>query len=460
MNEECKWICDAYVKKLFTKLYFPSNNDKINEINKYHSNCVIHNNRFSFLKPENDETDDIVRTRKYKLQINFKQKQIIFKWMKSCRNVYNTCVNKKSTNTNYKKLKLEIFNDIYGKNKKNCPYDILTDEVRSYCSNLKSAISNKKSGNIKSFQLKPRSFFRGQSILIPKKSLQTSGFFKTKLGEIKNFGKYINIKNITCDCRLLYDKFFDKFYLYVPEHKKPNKVKNIHRKNVVALDPGEKTFISYYSHNNYGKIGDDIRKPILKIEKKIRKCQRILSKKNNKFNKKLKNKKAIVTKKRKCYRKINNIVKELHNKTSLYLCRNYKKILIPDFKTQKMVTNKTEMKKKIKENILKIKNNKVEMRKYSRKCRLSGRVKFVLNMLSFYKFKQHLLNKSQEYGCKVEVVTEEYTSRCCGKCGKLSSKYDGREKECEYCGVRINRDINGARNILIKNYDKWLKLRS
>jgi transposase len=122
-----------------------------------------------------------------------------------------------------------------------------------------------------------------------------------------------------------------------------------------------------------------------------------------------------------------------------------------------MVKNKEEMKKKVKENIIKIKDDKNKIREYTKKCRLNGRVKFVLNMLSHYKFRQQLLNKSQEHGCKVDVITEEFTSQCCGKCGKLSNNYNKREKECIYCHAKINRDVNGARNILIKNYNKWLK---
>ena len=188
------------------------------------------------------------------------------------------------------------------------------------------------------------------------------------------------------------------------------------------------------------------------------KYQRILSQKKNKSGNTLLNRKAIKKKINRCYRKIHNLVKELHNQTSLYLCRNYDKILIPKFETQKMI--KQNIKRSNKNNIKKIKeeniNVKEKIRNYSKKCRLNGRVKFVLSMLSHYKFRQQLLNKCQEYGCLMEVVTEEYTSQCCGRCGKLDNVYINREKHCQHCSAEINRDINGARNILIKNYKCWL----
>jgi putative transposase len=94
---------------------------------------------------------------------------------------------------------------------------------------------------------------------------------------------------------------------------------------------------------------------------------------------------------------------------------------------------------------------KEAVRSIYKKRRLNGRVKFTLNMLSHYKFRQHLINKSNEYGCKVIIVTEEYTSKACTRCGIKSDKYKKRRKKCESCGYKIDRDINGSRNILIKN---------
>ena len=92
--------------------------------------------------------------------------------------------------------------------------------------------------------------------------------------------------------------------------------------------------------------------------------------------------------------------------------------------------------------------------------RLNKRVKFVLNMLSHYKFKQHLINKCDEYGCNIEIVTEEYTSKCCSRCGILSDNYKNREKTCISCNLKIDRDLNGSRNILIKNSKGNYKIRS
>ena len=117
----------------------------------------------------------------------------------------------------------------------------------------------------------------------------------------------------------------------------------------------------------------------------------------------------------------------MRNKSALFLCKNFKTILIPEFKTGKM---------KIADNLQK-------------------NVKFVLNQMSHYQFRQHLHHKCDEYGCKMLTVTEEYTSQCCGQCGHLSKKFNKRIKTCTKCGTAGHRDINGARNILLKYATKY-----
>ena len=78
----------------------------------------------------------------------------------------------------------------------------------------------------------------------------------------------------------------------------------------------------------------------------------------------------------------------------------------------------------------------------------------MLNSLSHYRFRQHLLNKASEYGCRVELVNEAFTSMTCTFCGRLGTSYEykkngERVKVCD-CKNGVDRDINGARNIYMK----------
>ncbi len=73
--------------------------------------------------------------------------------------------------------------------------------------------------------------------------------------------------------------------------------------------------------------------------------------------------------------------------------------------------------------------------------------------MSHYLFRQRLISKAEEYkNCQVVIVGEQYTSKTCGLCGKLNEDLNGKKLfECPSCGLEIDRDNNGSRNILIKN---------
>ena len=49
------------------------------------------------------------------------------------------------------------------------------------------------------------------------------------------------------------------------------------------------------------------------------------------------------------------------------------------------------------------------------------------------------------------ICTEEYTSKACGSCGVINKNL-GSSKTFQYpsCGATIDRDVNGACNVLLK----------
>lgn len=396
----------------------------------------------------------VIKSRTYQIYPNKNQRKQIFKWMNECKKIYNFCVtlynfDSQIIDLDYTKSKLTVFNASYGNDKKPAPYDILTDEIRSFCSNVKSCITNLKNNNIHNFKLTNKNTYKSQSILIPSKSINERGIFTSLLSDMNGF-ENIKTENINGDSRLIYDKITKKFFLKCPQYFDLKQIND--RKEIVALDPGEKIFMTYYSLNDSGMIGYNIKNKILKHESKIRKLQKIISKKST--TRKIRNRKKLKLKLNKYYRKIKNTVKELHNKTALYLVNNYNRILLPSFETSNMVRSfgKKYIKNKLEElKTVSHEERKKEITKMYKEKRLSKRVKFVLNQLSHYKFKQHLVNKCNEYGCELQIVTEEYTSQCCSHCGILSNKYTNRVKTCLSCNLTIDRDLNGSRNILIKN---------
>lgn len=62
-----------------------------------------------------------------------------------------------------------------------------------------------------------------------------------------------------------------------------------------------------------------------------------------------------------------------------------------------------------------------------------------------------LKGKCEERKKELKICTEEYTSKTCGRCGTIKKDLKTQENyKCEKCGLEIDRDINGARNRLIK----------
>jgi len=423
-------------------------------------------------KVENDETkikqlkakmkNEIIKQNKIMVSRTFciyptnKQKQKLQEWNNECIKVYNKCVekyNKEKDNfdTKYMKQKLLIFKELYNNGKKPAPYDILTDVVNDFCGNIKSCKSNK---NVKQFEFNKRDKNKQNtwSILIPNKSINKKGIFIRILKNMKYSKegiKLIKQYGTNHDCRLVYNKNKDRYYIKLPILIDTKIIKK--RSSICALDPGEKVFITYYSTKDAGFIGEDMRKILLKIRSKISLYQRLQKKKPEK-------KENIQIKINKLFMKMKNIVKELHNKCALYLVRNYNKILVPEFKTQYMISRK-QINNKIKK-IFETEKNKEKLREklkqLGKQRKLSKKVKFVLNQLSHYKFKQHLRAKCLEYGCEFIDCTEEYTSKTCSNCGMLNKEIKERTLICSFCKKKINRDINGSKNILMK-YLKGVK---
>jgi putative transposase len=71
---------------------------------------------------------------------------------------------------------------------------------------------------------------------------------------------------------------------------------------------------------------------------------------------------------------------------------------------------------------------------------------------SHVRFRQRLLDKAKQYPwCKVVVTEEPYTSKTCTNCGWVHLKLRAsKEFKCQQCKVVLDRDSNGARNIILR----------
>ncbi len=65
------------------------------------------------------------------------------------------------------------------------------------------------------------------------------------------------------------------------------------------------------------------------------------------------------------------------------------------------------------------------------------------------RFRLTLADKAARAGRRVALVNPAYTSQRCSGCGDIAPKpLSERLHACETCGLRLNRDVNAARNIL------------
>jgi putative transposase len=88
----------------------------------------------------------------------------------------------------------------------------------------------------------------------------------------------------------------------------------------------------------------------------------------------------------------------------------------------------------------------------------SETVRKMLNW-GYFESRQSLRHKANEFGAVVHEVAEHYSSKSCGKCGRVNWKLGGSKTlTCPYCFFTIERDFNGARNILLMNIENHFRV--
>lgn len=132
--------------------------------------------------------------------------------------------------------------------------------------------------------------------------------------------------------------------------------------------------------------------------------------------------------KNRLHSKVTNRTHTLQERIATELCTRGRVILLPELRTSNMA-------------------------KRRRGRRLNKKAVRELLTLSHFKFRQILAHKAALYGVKLIFVNESYTSKTCGSCGRLKRNLSGsRVFHCSECKAVLNRDTNGARNILFR----WL----
>jgi len=367
----------------------------------------------------------IMGTRKIRICPTPEQQIILNKWINTSRYTYNKAIHKiekEKQKINFYNLRNKLVpkkNIIKSKEwMLDTPKDIRANSIREVVSMYKSAFTNLKNGNISKFNMRYRSRkLLSEVISIPKTAIKISDdkkkfnlftrYLKTPIKVFKEL-----LPDINHEIKLLHDKKCNNWYICVPIEYNVN---SDNQGGIVSIDPGVKTFQTLYDANgSVTQIGsEDMKFILVELYKKIDKYKSLRTTATGRRKKNITSRIFFLNNKYK------NLITEIHNKTCVYIYKNYNNVLISN-----------------------IGNIKSKNRQNNR-CLLGW---------SHGKFIERLTHHMHKNGKKINIVTEEFTSKTCGRCGWLDNNLSNKDIfHCRSCGLHISRDVNGARNILLKH---------
>ena len=354
-----------------------------------------------------DSENTVQRSRKIRVYPNNEQKKLLNNWFGASRFAYNQTVEflkQPDTKAQWKSIKTDLLHGMPEWSKE-VPYQIKSVAIRDCCKAVSSA--KKKFKQTGKFQeVKFRSKKRGDNnLFIPQSAVSENGVYHTILGKLKTAEP---LWKPVHDCRMVLQN--GRYFVIIPIDvavKRPDS----QRISACALDCGVRTFQTVFSKELILKVGEHDFQRIFRycyaLDKLI---SRKKKERSNKFNRAM----------QRIRWKVRDLIDEIHNKLALTLCRLFDVVYIPTFETHNMVS------------------------------KLKHKTSRAMLGWAHYRFKMKLKAKAEEYSCKVIECTEEYTSKTCGNCGKISSIGGKEVWTCKHCGCVHDRDINGARNILLK----------
>lgn len=412
----------------------------------------INNNKIVSNLPIKDTGNkNFIRTKKIKIYFTNKQKNIVNKWFDIYRYMYNQTLYYIKTHRefNYYKLRSIMKNSINNKmkeeiKKSKIPSHTIDYAIKDVVSAFKSNFTKLKNKDITKFRMRykkcknPNQKITLEDSCFSMSKLNSNNFFINTLfdgyDELKNtfcpsvLGKYIKssepINYIDKTCVLCYNKNKDEFILNVPYDVNKSYKNNEDTRNICSIDPGVRTFLTIYSPNEVVSIGNNCQELISKKLKRIDKLRKKIDiKKNENYDKK-----DLLKLKKRCsifYDKLKNQIKDLHYKSISFIKKSYKVVLLGNMSTKSTTSNKKDLPKIVKRQ---------------------------LNMLKHYSFNLLLKYKAEIENIYYKQVDESYTSKTCGNCSNVKKKRNKtKEYNCTKCGIKIDRDINGAFNIFNKH---------
>lgn len=303
------------------------------------------------------------------------------------------------------------------------PFQIKGIAIKEACEAISRVIKKLKANEKAQAQFRSR-HDAIQSCFIPSSAIKQDGIYPRLSGKGLRYRE--SLPDTLKDSRLICQ--FGQWFLSIPiaVQQRLNSVRGENQARVVAIDPGVRTFATFFSEDSCGHIGEGdfqcIYRYLLRIDALISKA----SKSNSRLKRKLNTR--VIPRLR---ARIENLVNELHWKAANFFVKSFDVILLPTFESKSMSA------------------------KADRKIR-SQTVRSLLTW-AHYKFKQRIKQKAAEFGKVVVDVNEAYTSKTVSWTGEI--KQIGGAKTIKSGDVIMDRDLNGARGIFLRALvdTPWLK---
>ena len=362
------------------------------------------------------------------------QKPTLKLWFDAARFTYNQTIEFLTADGAPKASWLGVKKDILGKLPdwtKPAPYEVKSNAVREAClavtavKKFNRELASDQGKGIRKEQTYARARFRSrknpsQTIFIHASALSHRGVYHTLLGELK---RREPLPHAHGDAKLTLSHH--QYHLSVPFKRMgphlgesnlrpwtPDQVK------VVALDPGVRNFIAWFSEDGCGKLGET---DFGRIQRLCQHQDNLLSRATQAPSGKRRNMRRAAER---MTVRIQNLINELHHKTARYLVDNFDVILLPAFRSSEVVI------------------------RGQRKIRS----KTVRNLLNYahHRFRTFLQHKAAENGRTVLMVNEAYTSKTVSWTGEIIHNLGGRKTVRSSDGRTMDRDINGARGTFLR----------
>jgi len=350
--------------------------------------------------------------------------------------------------------------------------DVRVGAIFTSCYAYKTAIANIKAGNIKTFNIHYRSKKKfGTAMVYSQKMIKiinnnlyfTSNKMKNKQIIVGlRTQKKLNKLNIELNHDMEITKKHNQYFLHIPlDIDEQNLIRTI---RIIGIDPGVRVFMTCFSNNsvieyqhNEAKLDNlDSKINLYRKRSNEKRYHRIIRErdKNGKRPTKDKDNEKIKYKK--------NVYKSYTKDHKLFSWSGPNNFELVNKRIRKRKYNKLERKKANLVDELHWKtikslldnNDYIFLGKLDSQGFVKGGKNKVLNRhtnnLKHYKFRTRLIYKAKCANKYVKIVPEHFTTKTCCNCGNMYDPEKSKIYTCPGCKKSFDRDINSAKNILMK----------